>query len=941
MDAARWQRIDEVFAAALEQPDGQRRDFLDRACGDDAELRREVESLLANHGDEAFLASGGGDEAAQLLVSAGHASAPDGAPEADDSAAVRAGQPDEGIGPEDAESSAAGRRVGPYVLVREVARGGMGAVYLAERADEQYEKRVAIKLIKRGMDTDALLRQFRHERQILASLDHPNIARLLDGGTTDDGLPYFVMEFIEGVRIDEYCDARRLSVTGRLELFRRVCAAVSYAHQHLVVHRDIKPSNILVTSEGTPKLLDFGIARILHGEGGAETGTQTGARMLTPEYASLEQLQGRRATTLSDVYSLGVVLYELLSGRRPYHFPSREPELAARAIPDPAPAKPSEAARHAEGAGPSRGESPERLRRRLQGDLDTIVLMAIRREPERRYASVEGMSEDIRRHLEGRPVFAREDTFAYRAAKFVRRNKAPVAAAALVFLSLVGGMATTQWQARRARIQEGVARGEQAKAERRFGDVRRLARSLLFDYHDAIKDLPGATPVRARLVKDALGYLDALSKEAGGDLTLQRELAAAYERVGDVQGGSMAANLGDTAGAIESLRKAIALREAVRSAEPQSREARRALAAGYGKLAKLVWETGDLSGALDTVRKGLAFLEDLARDDPGDSASRLELGQSLDLTGFILQENGEHAASLAHLRRSRATLESLPSTGPEGAKVRRALSAVWEHEGTTLQTASDLPGALAANRHALELRVALSAEYPNNADYRRILGISYYNNAEILDLMGRRREALAGYRQSLAVGEELLAQDPTNEQYRSDLPYGLVRIGEVLAALNEVGPAIAHYQRARAMRETEVKADPSSLWKRCALIEIHAKLAKALASTGRTAEALATCDTTRLLMEKTPVEPTNVMYRTFFARTYADLGDAHAALGSASGLPAETRGERWRAARRMYRGSLEIWQDLRARGILGKIDEGKPDEMARAIAKCERRLGSQ
>lgn len=908
-DPERWQRLNDLFHDALGLGATERRAFLELSCAGDADLRAELERLLEAH-----------DRAEDFLATAT--------------------RPDEGIGSAEGESSVVGRRVGPYVLVREVGRGGMGAVYLAERADQQYEKRVAIKLIKRGMDTEALLRQFRHERQILASLDHPHIARLLDGGTTDDGLPYFVMEFIEGVRIDEYCDARRLSIPARLELFRQVCAAVSYAHQHLVVHRDIKPSNILVTPEGTPKLLDFGVARILHGEGG-EAATQTGVRLVTPEYASLEQLQGQRATTLSDVYSLGVVLYELLSGGRPYRFASRQPEEVARAIATTEPVKPSEAARSAEEASPSRGESPERLRRRLQGDLDTIVLMAIRREPERRYASVERLSEDIGRHLEGRPVLAREDTLAYRARKFVQRHKAPVAAAALVLLSLVGGMATTLWQARRARAQEAIARAEQSRAERRFNDVRNLARSLLFDYHDAIKDLPGATPVRARLVKDALGYLDALSKEAGGDLTLQRELAAAYERVGDVQGGSTVANLGDTPGAIESLRKAVALREAALSADPQSAEVRRDAAVSYRKLGTLLWETGDLAGALGTVRKGIPILEDLARQDPADRASALELGRSLDSAGFILQENGEHVASLEHLRRSRATLESLPSTGPEGAKVRRALSTVWDHEGTSLLNAGDLPGALAANQRALELRVGLSVEFPNNADYRRIIGISHYNIAEILDGMGRRREALVGFRQSLAIGEELLARDPANEQYRSDLPYGLVRIGEVLAALNELGPAIAHYRRARAMRETEVAADPTSLWKRCALIEIHAKLAKALASTGRSAEALAASDTTSRLMEKTPVEPTNVMYRSFFARTYADLGEAHAALGTAAGSPADARGERWRAARGMYERSLGIYEDLRARGIMGKIDEGKLDEVARAIATCDRRLASR
>jgi non-specific serine/threonine protein kinase/serine/threonine-protein kinase len=893
----RWQRLNDLFHDAAALDPARRPSFLDAACGGDAELRAEVDRLLRAHDvADAFLAT-------RTVADEG------------------------GAGSED-ESSVAGRRVGPYVLVREVGRGGMGAVYLAERADEQFQKRVAIKLIKRGMDTDALLRQFRSERQILASLDHPHIARLLDGGTTDDGRPYFVMEHIEGVRIDAYCDAHRLPVPARLALFRQVCSAVSYAHQQLVVHRDIKPSNILVTSDGTPKLLDFGIARILHGDGEPDAATQTGVRLVTPEYASLEQLQGRRATALSDVYSLGVVLYELLCGSRPYQFPSREPAEVARAIATTEPARPSDAARRSVESD-LRGEGAARLSRRLRGDLDTIVLTAIRREPERRYPSVERFSEDIARHLEGRPVLAREDTFAYRTRKFVQRNRVPVAAALLVFLSLAGGMAATLWQARKARAQEAIARAEQARAERRFNDVRALARSMLFDYHDAIKDLPGATPVRARLVQDALSYLDALSREAGGDRALQAELAAAYERVGEVQGGSTSANLGDTTGAIASLRKALELRESVRAADPGSREARRALGTGYARLGKLVWETGELADALATVRTGLVHLEALAREGPADAASRLELGQAQDLTGFMLQEQGEHAASLEHLRRARATLETLPVDGPEGPKVRRALSAAWEHEGTTLFVMGDLPRALATYRRALDLRLALSAEFPNNADYRRITGITHYNIADALHRMGRLRESLGAYRESLAIVERLAASDPANEQYTSDLPYSILRVGELLAALGERTPALAQFQRARALREREVAADPTNLWKRAALIEVHAKLAKTLAGAGRPADALAATATTQALMEKTTVEPTNVAYRSFFAGTYQELGEAHAAM------------TRWREARGMYQRSLEIWQDMRARGIMGKIDEGKPGEIAKAIADCERRMASR
>src|SRR5437762_13550043 len=321
----------------------------------------------------------------------------------------------------------------------------MGTVYLAERANQQAEKQGAIKLINPGMDTDAVLRHFRNERQILASFDHPNIARLFDGGTTADGLPYFVMEYVEGLRIAQYCDRHHLSINERLQLFRQVCAAVSYAHRHTVIHRDIKPSNILVTSDGTPKLLDFGIAKILQPGGEAEPfATMTGLRLMTPEYASPEQVREQPLAIATDVYSLGVVLYQLLTGQKPYHLKTGTPEQISRAIIEQEPPRPSTALTGSTSVNPQSAIQNSKL---LRGDLDNIVLMALRKETERRYQSVEQFSEDIRRHLEALPVRARKETLAYRSAKFVRRNSAATAAAALVFLALLGGIIATTWEA--------------------------------------------------------------------------------------------------------------------------------------------------------------------------------------------------------------------------------------------------------------------------------------------------------------------------------------------------------------------------------------------------------------------------------------------------------------------------------------------------------------
>lgn len=402
-----WKQIEALFEQALELAPDRRPTFLQNSCNADDELRREVESMLDAH--------------------------------------TRAGsfidEPSFFIATEEIEGSnaaiASGQVIGSYRVVREIGRGGMGTVYLAHRADEQYHKRVAIKVIKRGMDTDAVLRHFRNERQILATLDHPNIARLFDAGTTQGGLPYFVMEYVEGLPIDKYCDAHQLSIGARLKLFREVCAAVAYAHGHAVIHRDIKSSNIVVTTEGVPKLVDFGIAKILQPNGDSETLlTTAGLRPMTPQYASPEQVRGQRVTPATDIYSLGIVLYELLTGQLPYRFVSQSPHDVTRAITEQEPTRPSTAAANHDGTCKSQITNPKLLR----GDLDNIVLMALRKEPERRYQSVDQFSTDIRRHLERRPIMAKPVSPPARLWRWSRRNPSlagMVSACVLLALAVV------------------------------------------------------------------------------------------------------------------------------------------------------------------------------------------------------------------------------------------------------------------------------------------------------------------------------------------------------------------------------------------------------------------------------------------------------------------------------------------------------------------------
>jgi eukaryotic-like serine/threonine-protein kinase len=430
MNPERWKQVSQLFHAALARDAGERATFLTRECAGDHELRRIVESLISQPSAAGNFLDKPVFELADTL----------------------------NVGVQRAPGSTSrmdGRRLGAYRITREIGHGGMGSVYLAARADDVFHKEVAIKVVRMGLARADLLRRFHQEREILASLDHPAIARVIDGGSTEDGLPYLVMDYVDGRPIDAWCDEHQLNVSERLTLFRAVCAAVQHAHQRLVLHRDIKPAHILVTVNGDVKLLDFGIAKLFAGDGLARTlpETETATRIMTPEYASPEQVRGDAVHTASDVYALGVVLYELLTGRWPYGTRGGLLYDVIRAICDEEPTRPSIAVGQMEEAPRAivAEESVDALRRRLEGDLDNILLKALQKDPSRRYTSVEHLNEDIRRHLEGFPVSARKDTVAYRAHKFVRRHRVGVAGAAIILLSLFLIVITTFWELQESR----------------------------------------------------------------------------------------------------------------------------------------------------------------------------------------------------------------------------------------------------------------------------------------------------------------------------------------------------------------------------------------------------------------------------------------------------------------------------------------------------------
>jgi eukaryotic-like serine/threonine-protein kinase len=863
----RFQRCEELFHAAASLSGSERDALLDRSCADDAPLRAEVERLLAAH------ARAGDFISTPAITAVRHWGG--------------------------ADESWVGRLVGPYRVVRGIGRGGMGAVYLAERADGQYEQRVALKVIKRGMDTDQVLARFRAERQILASLDHPNIAHLLDGGSTDQGVPFFAMEYIEGEPIDAWAGRRALSVDERLQLFIQVCGAVSYAHQRLVVHRDIKPLNILVTADGVPKLLDFGIAKVLHEGADEVTSTVTGMRLLTPEYASPEQVEGQHATTASDVYSLGVVLYELLTGRSPYRLRGRTPLDVVEAVRTTDPERPSALS------------GADKLRRRLRGDLDTILLTALRKEPARRYQSVEQFAGDVRRHLDGLPVRARPDTFGYRAGKFVWRNRVLVAAGVLLALALLGGTAATAYQARQARA-------AQARAERRFADVRKLANALLFDYHDAIRDLRGARPVRERMVRDALGYLDGLASESREDPSLQRELAGAYQRIGDLQGGEPS-SLGDSEGAARSYAKSLQILATLLRSDSGNARLRRDAAQSSLSLGRTVWERGDVATGLDHARRARALLDPLVAQSPTDLDLRLRLSSANNLLGQISLEEGKIGEALRYHRADVEQFEAAPESERRRPEVRHALSVTYGYLADAQGESDDLAGALASHRRSLALRRKLSAEFPENATYAEAASTARYYEATVLGRLG-------WWEESLAIHLERLAQDTG--------PFSYCRVGEALAALGRHREALGYLQRALRKHDQELRADTADLFKRLAVLEDRGRICKSLAKL-RSPDAPAACTGATGFAEGITVDPTHAFPRAFLAAAWTDMGEAYETLArDVDASSGERRNFRLAAVER-HRRSREIWLDLNTRGLVSPVDTGRVSAAERALAHAQ------
>jgi tetratricopeptide (TPR) repeat protein len=838
---SRWIRIKDLFAAAIELTPEARAESVARICADDLSLRRELEALLDAH-DRAgrFMEHGALDipEAAQVVVDATQSAVP---------------------------ARALPTRFGGYRIVRELGRGGMGVVYLGARDDESFDKLVAIKAISGDLVDPIVSGRFLEERRILASLDHPDIARLLDAGTSETGAPYVVMEYVEGDPIDVYCAARHLPVRERLALFGRVCAAVQYSHERLVVHRDIKARNILVTREGAPKLLDFGIAKLLDPGGIDRHVTRTTFRALTPESASPEQVRGEPVTVSTDVYSLGVLLYRLLTGRSPYHGDMTTESGVVRAICEEEPIRPSDA------LGP--------LGRGLRGDLDLINLKALRKDPARRYSTVAQLSQDITRHLTRLPVLARPDSVHYRTTMFVRRHKAGVAAAALVVLSLAAGVIATAWQAH-------VARVERARADRRFGDVRRLANSFLFEFHDAIENLPGSTKARELVVQRATEYLDSLSKESAHDPALERELAASYEKVGDVQGLPQFANLGDTPGALRSHRSALALRKRLAAANPSDPALQRELAATLAHTSTLLEQTRDFQAALDHGLQSLAIRETLYARNPGGEAERRALALGYHNIGAVMLGLGNWSAAQDNVQKETSMLEAILASDPSS---RRA---------------------------------------------QRDVGIAYKRLGALFERNGDRTAALEKYRDAIALDEVRVRANPHDGEAQLDLSYGYASLGYTLSTMRDVPAALENYQRALVLREQVAAADVHDANALQAVGRAHFSIGNVLQGAGRRAEAIQHFrQALEIDLQRFVADPTNAAVGERLANVYGAMARTAEEQASASRGKADAA-RYWRDAAAWARKSIDIWSARRAKGPLTKGGQAELDSLLTLVAKC-------
>ncbi|MDC8011475.1 serine/threonine-protein kinase [Tahibacter soli] len=840
-----------------------------------------------------------------------------------------------------------GRRVGAFALDARLGRGGSGTVYRARRTDG-FEQVVAVKLLHHRADA-ALLRRFERERSILAGLAHPHIARLFDAGTATDGTPYLVLELVDGVTWDVWLTQRTPDLRTRLQRFIAVCEAVEYAHRRLLVHRDIKPANILVDATGQPRLLDFGIAALLGGEG-ETTLTREGGRAMTPAYAAPEQIRGEPVTTATDVYALGLVLYETLTGRHALREPGDSDLALMRAITERDALRPSLRAAAA--------DAPPIPPQTLRGDLDNIVLAAIEKDPQRRYGSARALIDDLEAWLAGRPVSARPHTPWYLLRKFAGRNRLAVAVAAVAAIGVLAAGAIALWQAHAA----GQAR---ALAERRFAQVRGFAGTVLFDYQEGIQKLAGSLPMQQRLVRDSLGFLEGLRAEAGDDRGLWADLAAAYLKTGDLQGNPYLSNVGDFAGAAGSYARALEALDraaALGDAGPSRQFVRAEL---YARQAHLAYQDTKLEPARALYEKSLAQYAALPSDVRDDIEVTLEHADTLDFYGDLLGREGQaslldaegahasyeraralRAAALARspdeprlayamykselregeyqagrndMRRAQAallvalhTIEGLSAKNPDDASMRREVALVYARLVGVQDALDDLDASVASALKALGIMEAMLAQAPDDDSIRQGVTATQGWAARQLIKAGRAAEAAPVIQRQIEANEVRLRAAPGNPEIEYSLSLAYRRLGEQRAAGGDYAGALAAHRRALALQQPLV-AQSAEFALGAALSTFH--IGSVALAAGDVAAARRELDAAVAALDAlVTASPDAASYREYQADALARQGDAWSA-GRKDAARADAA----------YRRALDAWDVFERAGVLSPHSAGKRD----------------
>lgn len=861
-----------------------------------------------------------------------------------------------GGGPAGARRSLPNQHFEGYELIREIHHGGQGVVYQA--IQKSTKRRVAIKVLLEGpYASEAARRRFEREIDLVASLKHPHIVAIFDSGETADGRQFYVMDYVTGERLSEYVRNNSLSLEKALVLFAEICEAVNAAHQKGVIHRDLKPWNIVVEPDGHPKILDFGLAKAVV-EQIDPLLSLTGQVMGTPAYMSPEQARGKtdEVDVRTDVYALGIIVYEMLTGAYPYEVQGEMAEVLrniTRAVPQP----PSKA--WTPGVGIAGSRHSGRMRRidcPIDNELETIVLKALSKERDRRYQSAGELARDVRHYLAGEPIDAKRDSGWYLLRTTVRRYKGPIAVAAafgvLVTASTIAllfmyGDVKRLWehaqnQATAAQAQRDKARAAEALAQQRFEEGRALARAFIFDFHDKIADLAGSLPARQLLVTKALDYLNNLSQTAERDPGLMRDLAEAYSKVGDLQGGVGPANLGDSEGALKSFQRAMAMLEAARRLDPSrvSRD-RRSIGVLHNRLGDVYWIQGDRDASMDHYRQALEIFQELAAAAPDDLKARRDVGISQSRIGEMLMDANQLDEALPYLEKAQAVGRELCKAEPDNLRYRSELT-VDLHKLAGLHVRRGEPeAALEKFRQIVDISASIVADDPNSVMGQRGMSIGYNGMGRTLFVLKRNDEAMTCFKKSVAIDEDVAAADLKNAQAQRDLYISYSSMAAMLHDLDRYNEAIDYSERCLAIAERLHEADPASDLAKMDLAVILANFGSLLVDVDRCTEAIEHLKRALRLneaLQESGVDPFKLPRNRGIC--LQALGAAYSERAKDTSRSMAHRLEDWRKARAALKESKVWYNRCKERNLLAESELSVFDEVRDAIALCDEAIAA-